>query len=192
MKKATDLFSNQKNNSQTKQAKKNIPPGFLEMLRQSGEIYNPEAGSAENERDKKEQGDKERKENIYFQKTKRLEKEVYNHKKRETQKEIEILQKMLAKEAGKLNQKGKKLEGNIREAYHKPIINPGKSDISYLRNVISFVKDLIKNVEEANLWLSAWKDKGKKRGAFWSNFSSKKGGAQYLLSGEHSPARSAG
>ncbi len=189
MSKQSDIFSNKKNKSSKN--KGNIPPGFIEMLKQSGEIYTPDAEKKDAENKEKLERKREKAQS-HFQRVKRLEKEVYSRQKKETEKEIEILRKALAQEVKRLNKQGNKLRQEIQGALQDPIINPGESDISFLENLIRFVRGLTQKAEDATLWLQAWGNKRKKRGAFWSNFTSKKGGAQYLLSGEHSPARSAG
>jgi hypothetical protein len=189
MSKQSDIFSNKKNKSSKN--KGSIPPGFFEMLKKSGEIHTPKSQEKETESKKGLERSREIKQS-HFQRVKRLEKEVYSRQKKETEREIEMLRQALAQEVKKLKTQGNKLRQEVQQALQNPIINPGKSDISFLENIIRFVRGLTQEAENATLWLQAWSNKRQKRGAFWSNFSSKKGGAQYLLSGEHSPARSAG
>ena len=189
MSKQNDIFSNKKNKSS--KSKGSIPPGFIEMLKQSGEIYTQKPDTKETEN--KENLERKREKNqSHFQRVKRLEKEVYSRQKKETEREIEMLRQALTQEVKRLKSQGNKLRQEVQQALQSPIINPGESDISFFENIIRFVRGLTQEAEDATLWLQAWGSKRKKRGAFWSNFASKKGGAQYLLSGEHSPARSAG
>lgn len=190
---ARDLFSNQKTKKSKKKGK-NIPPGFLEMLKQSGEIYTPESSEDKRlkEKERKEAQKTREKAQAYFQRVKKIEKEVYSRKKRETKKEIELLRETLAKEVEQLKKQGQSLQSEIQAATQQPVVNPGQSDVSFFENIIRFVRQLTRQVEDAALWMEAWNQKKRKRGAFWTNFASKKGGAQYLLSSEHYVSRSAG
>ncbi len=190
MSKIGDIFTNQ---SKPKNKKGNdIPPGFIEMLKQSGEIYSTEEKQKplESKPDRRQEIETEK--NAYFQQVKKLETEIYNRKNRETKQEIEMLRKMLVKEVGKLKKQGQQLQREVEAAVQSPIVNPDESDITFFEGIFKLLKNITENVENASLWVSAWNSKQAKRGAFWSNFASKKGGAQYLLSSEHSAARSAG
>ncbi len=187
MTKVQDLFSNQ--SQKTSQKGGNVPPGFIEMLKNSGEIYSPE-NKPDRRKEKKEK--ETRKEQVFFQKAKTLEKEVYSQKKRETEKEIKLLRQTLAEEIKKLKNQGQKLQNEIKTAIEQPVVNPGKSDITFFEKTIQIIRKIGQNVEEAAIWLQAWNQKRAKKGMFWSNFTSKKGGAKYLLSAEQSVSRSAG
>ncbi len=62
---------------------------------------------------------------------------------------------------------------------------------NYHVNFFERIKNYIsKNIHEANSWLESFSHKKKKKNYFWSMAKSKKGGEQYLNSGEHSSARS--
>ncbi len=193
MSKVGDLFSKSKTSSQNKK-NDNIPPGFIEMLKQSGEIYDAE--SSKEKKEKKEEKEVVRREKekaqSHFQRVKRLEKEIYSRKKEETKKEVQLLRQALQKEIEQFKKQSQNLKEEVKAASQSPVINPGQSDITFFENILKLVRQLTQDVDQASLWMQAWSRKQNKRGAFWSNFTSKKGGAQYLLSSEHSASRSAG
>ncbi len=192
MTKVRDIFSNQ-NKTQSKKGQK-IPPGFIEMLKQSGEIpdHTPETKEKVREEKVKKLQREQEKAQSHFQRVKKLEKEVYSRKKKETEREIEMLRKALAEEVKNLKEQGQRLQSEIQAAVQEPTVNPGQSDVSFFENLIRTVRRLTEKVEDAALWMEAWNQKRSKKGSFWANVGSKKGGAQYLLSSEHSVSRSAG
>jgi chromosome segregation ATPase len=176
-------------NGQNKKGNKKVPQSWIEALKRSGEV--PSQQQEEVKKMKEEKDDLEtRHEKVQFHlnRVKKQEKEIYNRKQRETQEKIEELRK----EVATLAKKSENLEKELEIAAQQPVIDPGKSDISFLEGLIKAIKRFREKIEDASIWLKAWNQKKQKKGAFWGKVNSKKGGAQFLLSSEHSAARSAG
>jgi len=125
---------------------------------------------------------------LQTQRIEREQREVYSRERRETQLEIKALQE----EVRLLAQKTDKLEKSLDQAAYQEVIEPSIYDISFLQRLRTWIKRFRERVENASIWLEVWNQKTKKRNFFWSMFASKKGGAQFLLSGESYLSRSAG
>ncbi len=169
----------------------NSPPAktnkkFIEALRQAGEI----PSDLQSVEKKKKELEKKYRERLIFhtQRIKEEEKEIYSRDKREARLEIEALKQ----EVEALAQEANNLEKILDVAAQQPIVNPGISDISFLRSLKNTIKNFLREVENSSIWLSAWNQKNKKKGFFWNMFASKKGGANFLLSSEHYVSRAAG
>jgi len=162
---------------------------FIEALKQSGGI--PPAEKLENE---KKSLEKRFQEKVSFQinRVRKEEKEIYNREKRKTEEEIRLLQKEIRQELEALKQKTERLDQQLEIAAEQNIVNPGVYDVAFLQKLINWIRLFRAKIEDAAIWLAAWNQKSKKRGAFWSIFASKKGGAKFLLSSEHYLVRSTG
>ncbi len=113
--------------------------------------------------------------------------QVYSAKDKQVEKKIEEIRQelqALAKQIVKYDQ-------NIIQAIQTQVVTPGVYHISFFEHIKQIIALIRKNVSEANSWLSVFKKRSaQKGGAFWNN--TKKGGTSYMMSGEHSAARSAG
>lgn len=179
-----------KSKGQNKKGNKKVPQSWIEALKRSGEIPSQQQED-EVEKAKQEKEDLEtRHEKVQFhlKRIKKQEKEIYNRKQRETQEKI----KQLREQVEALAEKSENLKQELKVAAEQRVINPGESDISFLESLIKAIKRFREKIEDASIWLKAWNQKKQKQGVFWSKVNSKKGGAQFLLSSEHSASRSAG
>ncbi len=122
----------------------------------------------------------------------RTEKEIYNRHKRKVEEEIRLLQEQIRQELDAIKRSAKKIDKQLEIAAEQNIVNPGTYDVNFLQKLITWIRLFRAKIEDAAIWLTAWNQKNKKRGAFWSMFASKKGGAKFLLSSEHYMVRSAG
>ena len=176
-----------KNSRSLKKPKSNK---FIEALRQASKAPS-EIKKLES---KKKVLEKRYQERVLFHinRIKREEREIYNREKRKTQEEIQLLQEKIRQELESLKQETKQLDKQLEIAAEQNIVNPGIYDVSFLQKLINWIRLFRAKIEDATIWLSAWNQKSKKRGAFWSMFTSKKGGAKFLLSSEHYIVRSTG
>ena len=70
---------------------------------------------------------------------------------------------------------------------------PSTYKVNFLKRLVTYLKQVTKNINQAGEWASMFSIRCKQRGKFWNNVKNKKtGGEQYLFSNEHSSARSAG
>jgi len=165
---------------------------FLEALQQSEEL--PPAGEAQKIQREEQTLERKFEEKIipqlyYLQKEQQ---EIYSREKRERDKEVKVLQsevERLAQAAENLNEK---LEKNLDLATQQPILEGSVYEVNWLRLLKRAIQKFTAKIENASLWLSAFAQKKAKRGFFWSQATSKKGGAKYMFSGEHSISRSVG
>ncbi len=68
--------------------------------------------------------------------------------------------------------------------------SPSSYELFFLTHILDFLKSFRKKIENANIWLHTANKRAQKRNVWGANY--KKGGAKYLLSGEHYLSRSAG
>ena len=114
------------------------------------------------------------------------EKTLFNQKQKELQNTIKELQqeiKSLTDSTDNLNQ-------DIQNITLENISEVSEYQINFLTRIKNFVINFRKNINEASSWLESFTKKKRKKNYFWSMAKSKKGGEQYLMSSEHSSARS--
>lgn len=119
-----------------------------------------------------------------------LEKEqktLFDSRQQELEKQIKELQT----EIQQLVKVTEDLDQQVANVALTPIPNVSEYQISFLQRVRIFIENFRKNISSASLWLESLMTRKRKRNYYWSMFKSKKGGEQYLFSGEHSAARSA-
>jgi len=114
------------------------------------------------------------------------EKTLYNHK----QKELENTIKELQQEINSLTNSTDNLNQDIQNIALENIPEVSEYQINFLTRIKNFVINFRKNINEASSWLESFSQKKRKKNYFWSMAKSKKGGEQYLMSSEHSSARS--
>ena len=115
---------------------------------------------------------------------------IYSKEQKEVKKLIEQLQEEIRSLAKGLEEKKKAKK--FEKLGQETIVKPGKYHLNYFLEVKRWILQAIVDVRKASTWLEALTVKQRKRGAFWQNFTRKRGGgAQYRLSGEHSAARAA-
>lgn len=174
----------------TKPSKKQkISDKFIEALKQPGKF--PPAQKLEKEKDSLEKRYRE-KVSFHINRVKREEREIYSREKREIKEEIRLLQEEVRQELETLKQGAEQLDKQLEIAAEQNIVNPGSYDIHFLQRLINWIRLFRARIEDAAIWLAAWNQKSKKRGAFWNMFASKRGGAKFFLSSEHYLTRSAG
>ncbi len=83
-----------------------------------------------------------------------------------------------------------KVGDDIDRALQQPVVSASRYEISFWGKIRQKLANLARNVDDVALWLKAWSHRRRKKGDFWGIVSNKKkGGAQFLLSAEHYPAR---
>jgi len=111
------------------------------------------------------------------------EKEIFNREKEELREQISGLKLEIKAMADSTQE----LEAEVKKA---SLIEPREINTyqtNFLKRLKNFIKNFRKNLDEASQWLETLNRKSDKR--FWGRV--KKGGASYLLSGEHSASRAA-
>jgi hypothetical protein len=119
-----------------------------------------------------------------------LEKEqktLFDSRQQELEKQITALQS----EIQKLTKVTEDLDKEVANVALTPIPQVSEYQINFLQRVRIFIENFRQNISSASLWLESLIARKRKRNYYWSMFKSKKGGEQYLFSGEHSAARSA-
>lgn len=119
-----------------------------------------------------------------------LEKEqetLFDSRQQELEKQISELQA----EIQKLIRVTEDLDKEVANVALAPIPQASEYQINFLQRVRVFIENFRKNITSASVWLESLAGRKRKRNYYWSMFKSKKGGEQYLFSGEHSAARSA-
>lgn len=114
------------------------------------------------------------------------EKTLFNQK----QKELENTIKELQQEIKNLTNSTDNLNQDIQNIALENIPEVSEYQINFLTRIKNFVINFRKNINEASSWLESFTKKKRKKNYFWSMAKSKKGGEQYLMSSEHSSARS--
>lgn len=114
-------------------------------------------------------------------------KTLFDSRQRELEKQISELQA----EIQKLIKVTEGLGKEVANVALTPIPQVSEYQINFLQRVRTFIENFRKNISSASLWLESLMTRKRKRNYYWSMFKSKKGGEQYLFSGEHSAARSA-
>jgi len=103
------------------------------------------------------------------------EKEEINHHVLALREEI----KRITKESQILAEKSKK-------AISENPPQPGQYHLNFLEKLLSYLKRIRRSIEEANLWLTAFQQRSKKRHHFWKRF--QKSGTKFLFAPDHTPA----
>lgn len=184
----TNQWWNQLATAKPTNKKPKITDKFIEALRQSD--GSPPAKDMEEQKESLEK--RYAKISSYFERVKREGREIYNREKRRTEQEIILLQQEIRQELKAIKQGMERLDRELEVAAEQNIVNPGTYDLNFLQKLIRWIRLFRAKIEDANIWLTVWNQKSKKRGAFWTMFASKKGGAKFLLSSEHYLVRSAG
>jgi len=118
-----------------------------------------------------------------------LEKEsnlLFSQEKEELKKVIDELIAQIEK----LSKSAKNTKKEITKTILQPIPDNNLYQINFLQRLKNFLKNVIKNIDEAGEWMEMFAIKCKQKGKFWDR--SKKLGQQYMFSSEHSVSRSAG
>ena len=106
------------------------------------------------------------------------------------QKELENTIKELQQEIKSLTDSTDNLNQDIQNIALENIPEVSEYQINFLTRIKNFIVNFRKNINEASSWLESFTKKKRKKNYFWSMAKSKKGGEQYLMSSEHSSARS--
>lgn len=171
----------------SKQNQKKKASNFLEILKNSSAQRN--GVRAPEERLAREQYLR----GLFAEKVKRTEKELYNGKNRQLQKETQVLLEQTVQELKELKKANASLGKEVEKAVFNPPDKPSPYFFSFLLHVRKIIREAREAVESSATWLSAQNERKTKKGSFWSTFlNKKKGGSQFLLSGEHYLTRSAG
>lgn len=112
---------------------------------------------------------------------------VYDRRQMDVKKEIQELQEEIKKLKAVTNE----LNTEVEKAIDSTIYEFNEYQVNFLQRIRKLINDLRKDVCESTDWLACFNQKKKKKNCFWNNAKSKKGGSQYLQSGEHSASRSA-
>ncbi len=173
------------NNNQN-QKKKAQSQNFLEILKNSsaqGRGINPQEKLA---REQYLRG-------LFAEKVKRTEKELYNGKNRQLQKETQVLLEQTNEELKALKAANVSLGKEVEKAVFSAPQEPSPHFFSFLLHIRKIIRGIREAVENSATWMAAQNERKGKKGAFWNTFlNKKKGGSQFLLSGEHYVTRSAG
>lgn len=115
------------------------------------------------------------------------EKLISDNRQKELEKAISELQTELAK----LTASTDNLEKDVQNIPIENIPEASDYQVNFLVRIKNFIINFRKNINEASNWLSSFNTKKKKRNCYWNTAKNKKkGGEQYLMSNEHSAARS--
>ena len=106
------------------------------------------------------------------------------------QQEIKNSIKELQQEIKKLISSSQGINREVEKATLQPVIEISEYQLHFLDRLKNLIINFRKSISEASLWLESFHTKKYKKNAFWSKVKSKKGGEQYLNSGEHSASRS--
>lgn len=111
-----------------------------------------------------------------------------NQHKNEIQQAIEEIKQ----EIKKLILSTDNLDHEIVQATEQNIPETNEYQLHFLQRVRNLIVQFRQNIDQSCVWLENFNHKKSRKNAFWGNVRNKKGGGeQYLLSGEHSVARSA-
>lgn len=110
-----------------------------------------------------------------------------------------LQQEQVSKEISALRQEIQALVGSVKEVAHDveqavyaPVTQASKYEINFFQRIHKIIQDLRKNISQAQEWMSTQKTRKSRKNAFWGKVKDKEhgGGTQYLMSNEHSAARS--
>lgn len=104
--------------------------------------------------------------------------------------ELRLQFKALQEEVLVLAQSTSDLGEETQIAAMQAPIEPGVYHLTFIKNLLEFVKSFRKKIEESSVWMHATNSRAAKKNAWGEKY--KKHGAKYLLSSEHYLSRSAG
>lgn len=107
------------------------------------------------------------------------------------QRELESIVEQLKLEVKKLTVATSELDSGLSKATMENIPEANEYQVSFLLRLKNLVIAFRRNINEASCWLDSFnaKKKKQKNSGYWKNLKSK-GGIKYLMSDEHSTARS--
>ncbi len=107
------------------------------------------------------------------------------------QHELESVVEQLKLEVKKLTVATSELDSNLSHATMESIPEANEYQVNFLARLKNLVIAFRRNINEASCWLDSFNSKKKKQknSGYWKNLKSK-GGIKYLMSDEHSAARS--
>ncbi len=113
---------------------------------------------------------------------------VYDGEQRQIKAEIAAIHQ----EIKQLAKKVVHVHRTIDHAIEQPVVKTSRYELSFWQHIRRRLQQLVHNVDDVDLWLQEWSKRKRRKGDFWGTVSNKKrGGAQFLLSSEHSASRSA-
>ncbi len=108
------------------------------------------------------------------------------------QKELKQAIQQLREEIAKLIKTSQKVSKQAERTVISSTSEPSQYQVSFLQRLKKFIIDFRKNISQSAIWLEVFNSKKRKKNAFWGKVKNKKrGGQQYLFSGEHSASRAA-
>ncbi len=107
------------------------------------------------------------------------------------QHELESVVEQLKLEVKKLSVSTNELDSNLTKASMENIPEASEYQVSFLVRLKNLVITFRRNINEASCWLDTFNKKNKKQknSGYWKNLKTK-GGIKYMMSDEHSAARS--
>ncbi|MFH1971269.1 MAG: DUF5660 family protein [Patescibacteria group bacterium] len=136
----------------------------------------------------------QREENEKLRKQISLERNLSSEQKNQSDKqlnELRIQLHALMQEIGELAKVTQNIGQDIEVASMQAPVNPGVYHLVFFEKLLEFIKTFRRKIENADVWLQSSNKRAQKKD-FWGTFTSKKGGAKFLLSQEHYVTRSAG
>jgi len=113
---------------------------------------------------------------------------IYNPEQRQVREELKVIRQKIKDIAVKVVH----INQEIDRAIKQPVVKANRYEVSFWRAVLIHIQDAVRNVENVDIWLQEWNKRKQRKGGFWGIVNNKKkGGAQFLLSSEHSASRSA-
>lgn len=103
--------------------------------------------------------------------------------------ELKVRLSALESETLKITQATQSLEEETKIAIMQVSANPGEYHVAFLENLLEFLKDFRKKIEDASTWLASSNKRALKKN-FWGKY--KAYGAKFLLAPDHYLQRSAG
>lgn len=104
--------------------------------------------------------------------------------------ELRVQIHAIHQEVIKLAQATPKLAQEVKVAAIQAPIEASTYELKFLQHLFELIRSFREKIENASVWLEACNRRARRRNVWGSNY--KKGGAKYLLSGEHYLTRSAG
>lgn len=181
---------------QMKNEVSNIATDFVDQLlginikgsKASGEIRPGGSISMKDIFAAKEAGKNEAKKEVFFERT-LIEQEKVLIEKRTN--ELRIQLKVLQEELIAVSSRTSSLAKETQIAAMQAPVEPGMYHVIFFQKLLEYIKSFKTKIESATNWLGSANKRAAKKGNVWgTNY--KKHGAKYLMSNEHSVARSAG
>jgi hypothetical protein len=111
---------------------------------------------------------------------------LYSQKEQEIKKELQELQE----EIKKLIKTTENVQKDVENAIETNVVEYTEYQVNFFTKLKTFIINLRKNIEEADIWFESCNNKKRKKNCFW-NTSQKGKNQQYMQSGEHTASRSA-